>query len=329
MSRQRVYSALQAAGEEYLSGEELSQQLGITRAAVWKAVEALRKQGCAIEARTGCGYRLMGGPDRLSRETVALYLGAPRGNWEVRETVDSTNSVCRRLAMEGAPDGTVVISDCQTAGRGRRGRSFQSPAGQGIFFSVLWRPGCTPERLFPLTALSAVAVCRAIERTCGVCPQIKWPNDLVLADKKVAGILTEMALEGESGLVDHTVVGIGVNVHQREADFSGDVAQIAASLDMIVGKIVCRGQLAAAMMEELDYMRREVLFSPEKWLDLYRQRCLNIGKTVRLVRQDTQETVTAIGIDEQFGLMVQHGDGTKEVVRSGEVSVRGLYGYTE
>lgn len=329
MSQQRVYNALQEAGEGYLSGQELSRRLGITRAAVWKAVEVLRKQGYGIEARTGCGYRLLRCPDRFSREAVARHLGAPRGEWSVLETVDSTNSACRRLAMEGAPDGTVVMSDCQTAGRGRRGRSFQSPAGMGVFFSVLWRPGCTPDRLFPLTALSAVAVCRAIERTCGVRPQIKWPNDLVLSGRKVAGILTEMALEGESGLVDHAVVGIGMNVHQKAADFEGDVAQIATSLDAALGKTVCRGELAAALLEEMDTLRREVLFAPGKWLEAYRRDCLNIGKTVRLIGQDGQQQVTAVDIDEQFGLVVCHEDGTEETVRSGEVSVRGLYGYTE
>ena len=214
MSQQRVCRALQESGD-YLSGQELSRTLGISRAAVWKAVEALRRQGYDIEARTGRGYRLIGAPDFLSRETVEQYLHRTRENLHVLETVDSTNSFCRRLALEGAPDGTAVLADCQTAGRGRRGRSFQSPAGKGLFFSILWRPDCAPEELLPLTALSAVAVCRAIQRATGVRPQIKWPNDLVLGGRKLAGILTEMSLEGESGHVSHVVVGIGINVHQR------------------------------------------------------------------------------------------------------------------
>ena len=171
MSQQRVREALQAA-EGYLSGEELSRGIGITRAAVWKAVENLRRQGYDIEARTGKGYRLRQSPDLLRRETVEPYLTARRENWQVLETVDSTNSLCRRLALEGAPDGTAVLADCQTAGRGRRGRSFQSAAGKGLFFSVLWRPHCPPEKLLPLTALSAVATCRAIRRVCGAEAQI-------------------------------------------------------------------------------------------------------------------------------------------------------------
>lgn len=329
MSQQRVCAALQAAEGAYLSGEELSRSIGITRAAVWKAVEALRRQGYDIEARTGRGYRLRQSPDLLRRETVEAYLSAPRADWEVLESVDSTNSACRRLALEGAEDGTVVMADCQTAGRGRRNRSFQSPAGRGLFLSILWRPGCTPDKLLPLTALSAVAVYRAVERVCGVNLRIKWPNDLVLHGKKLGGILTEMALEGESGLVSHAVVGIGLNVHHLPSDFEGQVRDIATSLDMELDGRVCRGKLAAALLEELDYLRGEVLFAPEKWLEPYRAACLNIGQTVQLIRGETRERVEAVAVDGQFGLVVRHENGEMETVRSGEVSVRGLYGYAE
>lgn len=329
MSQQRVCAALQAAEGAYLSGEELSRSIGITRAAVWKAVEALRRQGYDIEARTGRGYRLRQSPDLLRRETVEAYLSAPRADWEVLESVDSTNSACRRLALEGAEDGTVVMADCQTAGRGRRNRSFQSPAGKGLFLSILWRPGCTPDKLLPLTALSAVAVYRAVERVCGLNLRIKWPNDLVLHGKKLGGILTEMALEGESGLVSHAVVGIGINVHHLPSDFEGQVRDIATSLDMELDGRVCRGKLAAALLEELDYLRGEVLFAPEKWLEPYRAACLNIGQTVQLIRGETRECVEAVAVDGQFGLVVRHENGELETVRSGEVSVRGLYGYAE
>lgn len=329
MSQQRVQEALQAAEGAYLSGQELSRDLGISRAAVWKAVEVLRRQGYDIEARTGRGYRLVGAPDLLTQETVERYLIRPRDDFRVLSETDSTNSACRRLALEGAPDGTVVLADCQTAGRGRRGRSFQSPAGKGLFFSILWRPDCAPEQLLPLTALSAVAVCRAIRQVCGAQAQIKWPNDLVHSGRKLAGILTEMALEGESGHVSHVVVGIGVNVHQRLTDFDGEVAQIATSLDLALGGSVCRAQLAAALLEEMDILRREVLFAPEKWLAEYRAACLNIGKTVQLIWGEEREPAQALAVDDRYGLVVRHRDGRVETLRSGEVSVRGLYGYAE
>ena len=245
------------------------------------------------------------------------------------ETVGSTNTELMALARQGAAEGTVVLARQQTAGRGRMGRSFQSPAGKGLFFSVLWRPDCAPEKLLPLTALSAVAVCRAVQRVTGVRPQIKWPNDLVLGGRKLAGILTEMSLEGESGHVSHVVVGIGINVHQQPEDFTGEVADIATSLDLSLGGKVCRARLAAALLEEMDYLRREVLFTPERWLADYRVACLNVGRTVRLLQGNARETVQALRIDEQYGLVVRHEDGSVETVRSGEVSVRGLYGYTE
>ena len=275
------------------------------------------------------GYRLTGGADVLSAAAVDSYLAAPRAHFCVLAQVDSTNSQCRRLAAQGAPDGTAVLADCQSAGRGRRGRSFQSPPGLGLYLSVLWRPQCTPEMLLPLTSLAAVAACRAVERVAAARPQIKWPNDLVLRGRKLAGMLTELAVEGESGMVDSVVLGIGLNVHQRQADFAGEVADIATSLDMALGGHFSRSALAAALLEELDTLRREVLFQPSLWLEEYRRGCVNIGQTVQLLREGACQTVTALTVDGQYGLVVRHQDGHEEIVRAGEVSVRGLYGYTD
>lgn len=327
MSQERVYQVLSAAGSEFVSGQQLSSQLGITRAAVWKAVESLRRQGYDIEARSGCGYRLCSLSDRLGQREIAAYLTAPRDNIYVYESIDSTNTQCKRLAMNGAVDGTVVMAEEQTAGRGRKGRSFQSPQGLGLYLSILWRPQCEPSRLLPLTSLAAVAVSRAMERVTGERADIKWPNDLLLRDKKIAGILTEMALEGESGQIDYVVLGIGINVHHKAADFTEEVAAMASSLDAELGVTVSRPRLAAALMEELDILRREVMWQPELYLDEYRQRCVTIGRTVQVVRGEERKAANAIDVDEQFGLAVRYEDGTEETVRSGEVSVRGLYGY--
>ena len=326
MSRERVYEALAERPGEFLSGQELSRSLGISRAAVWKAVEALRRDGCQIEARTGCGYRLAAG-DRLDRREVALYLAGPRDDWQVLPEVDSTNTLCKRLAAEDAPDGTVVMADRQTAGRGRRGRSFLSPAGMGLYLSVLWRPDCPPERLLPLTALSAVAVCRAIERLGGAGAEIKWPNDLVMGERKICGILTELSLEGESGHVEYAIVGIGINCRQKPENFPPELREIAGSLDMVLPVQVKRAALAAALTEELDTLRREVMFQPEKWLADYRRRCLTVGSRVQVIRGDERREAEALAVDERFGLNVRYDDGKTEILRSGEVSVRGLYGY--
>ena len=326
MSREKVYQALAEQEGEYLSGQELSHRLGISRAAVWKTVEALRRQGFAIEARTGMGYRLRPG-DRLDRLSVERCLSAPRENWRVLEEADSTNNVCKRLAAEGAADGAVVMADRQTAGKGRRGRSFSSPKGMGLYFSILWRPAESAEALMPLTALAAVAVCRALDRLGAADVQIKWPNDLVLNGRKLGGILTEMSLEGESGHVEYVVVGIGVNCRQKPEDFGPELSEMAISLDMALPRQVGRAALAAALMEELDLLRREVMSHPALWLGEYRQRCLTVGEQVKVLRSGGCTRAQALAVDESYGLVVCDDEGKTETLRSGEVSVRGLYGY--
>ena len=327
MSRELVYRALAQRPGAYLSGQELSRDLGISRAAVWKAVESLRRRGYDIEACSGRGYRLTDAGDRLGQREISACLRAPRDHWQVLEEVDSTNTACKRLAAENAPDGTVVMADCQTAGRGRRGRSFVSPRGMGLYLSVLWRPACPPESLLPLTALSAVAVCRAVERAGGVSPAIKWPNDLVLGGRKLGGILTELSLEGESGHVDYVIVGIGLNCRQRAEDFPPELADMATSLDMALPQQVKRSALAAALMEELDLLRTEVLEDPCRWLADYRARCLTVGSRVQILRDDKRIEAEAVAVDDRYGLVIRRDDGTEEVLRAGEVSVRGLYGY--
>ncbi len=265
--------------------------------------------------------------DRLDQESVAACLGLTRQNWCVLAEVDSTNTECKRLAVDGAADGLVVMADCQTAGRGRRGRSFTSPAGQGLYLSILWRPDCAPEALLPLTALAAVAACRAVERTGGVSPAIKWPNDLVMDGRKLGGILTELSLDGETGRVDYVIVGIGVNCRQQGWDFPPELRDMATSLDMALPVRVGRGLLAAALIGELDTLRREVLGDPARWLEEYRRRCLTVGSRVQILRDGRRIEAEAVAVDKDFGLVIRRDDGTEEILRAGEVSVRGLYGY--
>ncbi len=333
MSKEKVFALLSAQGEGYLSGEALSERLGISRAAVWKAVDALRRDGYTIEARTGLGYRLGSSPDVLSEREVRRYLGSVATvgrTLHCMELVDSTNSFLKRAAAEGAADGTVAIAEEQSAGRGRRGRSFESPAGRGVYLSALLRPQLSPERLMPLTALGAVAGCNAIERACGVRPQIKWTNDLVLNGKKLSGTLTELSLEGETGALDYAIIGIGINCNHTREDFPGELREIATSLFLETGKRVQRAALAAALIEELDALSAALVRGDTAdYLAAYRRDCLTIGREVQLLWQDTREHVTALDVDEQFGLVVRREDGRIETIRTGEVSVRGLYGYVE
>ncbi|MBQ2996660.1 MAG: biotin--[Oscillibacter sp.] len=331
MSREKVLQLLRAQ-EGYLSGEALSRDLSLSRAAVWKAVEGLRKDGYEIEARTGLGYRLISVPDVLTEGEIRRYLGSGGllgCELHCLDSVDSTNTYAKKLAMQGAPEGTVVIANHQTAGRGRMGRQFQSPKDKGIYLTLLLRPCLPPARLMPVTAMAGVAVCDAVEKVCGVRPGLKWPNDPVIGKRKLCGVLTEMSLEGETGQVQYLVLGIGINMSQTAEDFTPDVAQIATSLNTSLGWAVCRSELAAALIREVERLYLTLLCGDlSEYLAAYRRDCVNLGKTVQLLGEE-REVVTAVDIDEEFGLVVRTANGEEKTVRSGEVSVRGMYGYVE
>lgn len=243
------------------------------------------------------------------------------------DSVDSTNTEARRRAALGAPEGLVILSDHQTAGRGRAGRSFQSPAGCGLYLSALLRPSLPPEQVVNFTAWTAVAVCDAIEATCAVRPQIKWTNDLVLKGKKLCGILTELVLDQTTGALDCLVVGVGINVNHQMTDFQEDIRSMATSLSLELGRTVDRAQLATEVIRALD--RTYARFPADKagCLEQYRADCLTVGKPVRLVTPASSREAVATGIDEEFRLLVAYPDGTTEAVSTGEVSVRGMYGY--
>ena len=243
------------------------------------------------------------------------------------DSIDSTNTRAKELAAQGTPHGTVLIADHQTGGRGRRGRSFHSPAGTGIYMSVILRPDCTPDRLMHLTCATAVAMCDAVENACGIRPGIKWTNDLVYGRRKLAGILTELGLTSR-GTVDYAIIGIGINCCQTESDFPEDIRDIAGSLHSVSGKDIDRAKVAAAMLDALYVMSSELLRSKESILDRYRADCMTLGKEVSVVKADgSVRHGAALDIDSEGALVVKLSDGSTEAVNSGEVSVRGMYGY--
>ena len=326
MLKDDVLALLKTAGAP-LSGEAMSQTLGVSRAAVWKAVEALRGEGYAISSAPRRGYRLEGSPDVLS--AGELYRPGRRVGREIvcLETVDSTNNEVKRRAAGGAPDGLAVLAEGQTGGRGRRGRSFLSPAGKGLYLSVLLRPRCALGQVPALTAWTAAAVCGAVEDLCGLRPGIKWPNDVILEGRKLCGILTELELEADTGELGYVVVGLGLNVSQTEEDFGPEVAPLAISLAQALGCAPRRAEVAAAVLDALDGMYAAFPEQREDWLARYRARCLTVGRPVRLLRPGGEEEAFAEKVDDDFALVVRHPDGRRETVSSGEVSVRGLLGY--
>ena len=244
------------------------------------------------------------------------------------DTIDSTNTHAKDLASHGAPHGTVLIANHQTGGRGRMGRRFHSPAGTGIYLSVILRPDCAPGELMHLTCAAGAAMCRAVEAVTGFSPGIKWINDLVSQGKKLGGILAELTIDPATGKTAYAIVGIGINCSQKSGDFPPEIADIATSLSAVTGKFVDRNRLAAAMIAALHSMGEELLVKKAAIMDFYRSHCVTLGKDVSVHRFDEVRHGTAIDIDEDGGLIVTFSDGSRSTVNAGEVSIRGMYGYT-
>lgn len=328
MLKDEIVKLLEAEGEGYLSGQRISAQLGVSRAAVWKAIEALRKEGYEIDSRSNCGYHLVRKADVIDPETLSR-LGTRQMGRKVLyfDSLDSTNNEIKRQSIGQVENGLAIIADCQTGGRGRRGRSFLSPAGKGLYLSLLMQPHCTVEELSMLTAWSAVALCDAVERACGVRPGIKWPNDLVMQGKKLCGVLTELELEAETGQPRYVIVGIGTNVFQTEVDFGPEVAPVAISLAQVLDTPPGRTALAAEILRAMDDLYQDFPQARQRYLEQYRKDCLTLGKEISVVRPDGTRQGFASGINEDFALVARWEDGTEEPLSAGEVSVRGLYGY--
>ena len=241
------------------------------------------------------------------------------------DTIDSTNTRLKALALQGAPHGTILIADHQTGGRGRMGRSFHSPEGMGIYMSILLRPECPPDRLMHLTCAAAVAMCDAVEKSCGFRPGIKWTNDLVVGRKKLAGVLTELVFDSSRNVA--AVIGVGLNCCQGHEDFPEEIRSIATSLAQVTASSPDRASIAGAMAEAFRKMDAELFCAKADTLARYRENCITLGKDISLVRGDEIFHGHALDVDDAGALIVRFPDGHTEAVSSGEVSVRGMYGY--
>lgn len=240
------------------------------------------------------------------------------------ETIPSTNALAKDMAKTGAAQGTVLLADSQSAGRGRLGRSFCSQSG-GIYMSVILRPDCDPQELMHLTCAVGVAACDAVEDVTGFRPGIKWINDLMANGKKLGGILTELVMDG--GTVRSAVVGIGINCTQTPSDFPPELQAIACSLSSVTGKAIDRASLAAALICRLEEMSKN-LQDRQSIMDRYRSNCVTIGKQVTIIRGDQRTSGRALAVQDDGSLLVQFDNGSISTVNAGEVSVRGLFGYT-
>lgn len=240
------------------------------------------------------------------------------------DTIDSTNTYAKQLAREGAPEGTTVIANHQTGGRGRLGRSFSSPAGMGIYFSLILRPNCRPEELMHLTCAAGLAASDAVCSVTERCPGIKWTNDLILARRKLGGILTEVSVDPATGYVEWAVIGIGINCCQQPDDFPPEIRDIAISLGL---PPVDRSRLLSALIETLFTINYGIFSKKTEIMEHFRHRCVTIGQEISILRGDDISHGTALSVDDNGGLLVRLTDGTLTTVTSGEVSIRGMYGY--
>ena len=240
------------------------------------------------------------------------------------EEIDSTNNYAKTLANQGAPEGTIVIAEAQTGGRGRMGRSFSSPACSGLYMSVILRPNCHPMELMHLTCATGVAASNAIERATGIRPSIKWTNDLVIGNRKLGGILTEMSVNPATQKVQWAVIGIGINCCQKSWQFPAEIRDIACSLNM---NWLDTPPLFAALIDALYIMCKQLFSDKTDIMEAFRTRCITIGQYVSILQGEQVRHGTAVGVDDEGGLIVQYADGAFETVASGEVSIRGMYGY--
>ncbi|MBI3876985.1 MAG: biotin--[acetyl-CoA-carboxylase] ligase [Verrucomicrobia bacterium] len=319
----QILSALRSAGESSVCGADLSQRLGISRAAIWARIEELRRLGYDIVASPHQGYRLISTPDVLHADDLVSRLGSGHvvgRDIRVFQETNSTNDVAEKLARDGAAEGVVVFAESQTRGRGRLGRQWLSPAKKGLWFSILLRPDMRPQAATQLTVVTATALARAIRKQTGLQPEIKWPNDILLRGKKTAGILTELSAELDH--VKYVIIGIGVDVNVTTADFPPELRKCATSLRIESGQPVSRAELATAILRELDadYARlRAGEF--EAVANEWEEGCTTIGRNVSIHIGDRRVQGRAESLDADGALLLRTQFGHLERIIGGDVTV--------
>ncbi len=327
--KNKILEELKSANGQPVSGEEISRKLGISRTAVWKHIARLRSEGYSIESQTNSGYKLVESPDLLSLSELEPYLNTDfiGRNIIYLGSIDSTNTYAKKAAEGSFTEGTVVIADEQTAGKGRLGKHWVSTKGKGIWMSIMLKPDILPADAPKLTITAAYAVAKALWDCCNLNAAIKWPNDIIAGGKKLCGILTEMSAEADE--IKSIIVGIGINANMVYEDFGAEVSDIATSIRLQTGRAVSRKALAASVLNEFEKAYKDFVKegSLKSFLEEYKNKSAVLGKEIRVISKKEEIIGMAVDISEEGHLVVRLADGALKEIMSGEVSVRGLYGY--
>ncbi|MDQ2086377.1 biotin--[acetyl-CoA-carboxylase] ligase [Herbivorax sp. ANBcel31] len=330
--KNRVLERLKQSKEGYISGEQLSESLNVSRTYIWKCIKELREEGYIIKSSSKKGYKLTYTPDIINAWEIMQYRknGLLGKNAIYFPQIESTNNYAKKIAQEGCEEGTVVIADSQTAGRGRMGREWSSTDKKGILMSVVLKPKVAMEELQIITLAASVAVVEAIKELTGIDFGVKWPNDIILDGKKICGILTEASMEMDR--VNFVVLGIGLNVWHKKEDFLDELKEKATSLSIYMGQksdiIIRRSELIKAILIKLEKVYDEINRGClDSIIQLWKKHSVTLGKEVSILIKGEQHKGIAQDITNQGKLIVKCVDGTRKEVLSGEISVRGLLGY--
>ena len=323
-TKDRILELLEQQRGQSISGEHLAEILSVSRNAVWKAVKELQKDGYDIVAVTNKGYCLSNENDIISIQGIKPFLSKKSLSYankiKIYKSLESTNKTAKEMAVAGAEHGTVVISDCQTKGRGRYARNFFSPSGGGLYMSIVLRPEVLPfENPTTITAFAAVSVCEAIESVSKKVPQIKWVNDIFIDGKKVCGILTEAVTDFESGGLDWVVLGIGINVYTRTEEFPTELQAIATSIYPDKKLLGVRNKLSAEIINRI--LGLKVLPSETEVFEKYKKRLMILGKEITVIQNQTEYRATAIDVDSIGHLIVKNEKGEIITLYSGEIRI--------
>ncbi|WP_287823558.1 biotin--[acetyl-CoA-carboxylase] ligase [Clostridium sp.] len=326
--KDEILRLLKGNAEGFISGQEISEKFGVSRTAIWKYINQLKIDGYEIEAISKKGYRLISSPDILTNEEIAgslntKYIGRSIIHFD---SIDSTNNKAKELASLDEKNGTVIISEEQTMGKGRMGRNFISPKGKGIWMSIILKPDINPLNVAMVTQIGAAAINKAF-REMKIETLIKWPNDILLNKKKICGILTEMSAELTK--VNFLVMGIGINVNLDEADFTEEVREMATSVKIETGKSLSRKEIVSRILNNFevlyeDFIEREDV---EKTISICRENSILIGREIRVIKRENSINAKVLDIDNKGELVVQYEDGKRENLISGEISIRGMKSY--